>query len=332
VRRILSLVIVGLGLLAPACSLTGGLSTDTPLPNTPIVPPGLTGRLLYTRNGGLWTLRLETGQATQIVPAPELGQVTSARWSPDGTRLAYALAEVRDRRIPVSEIYVLSADGERHEKVLASEGGTLFQSPTWAPDGNQLFVVKTSTGAERIRRIERIDVGTERSEPVLEEVGPFDVDRDGQWLVLARASTLGMSLIVLNLASREERVVVAERQFEIITAPRFEPRSQAIVFSAGGLTARREAPEPPWAALWPALTRSVQAHGLPQDLYSVPIAGGSPRRVAQMAADDPALAPSPDGVHIAILSPDALATIPMVGGPAAAVLVPGGFGLVDWAR
>lgn len=321
---------MGLMLLAPACSRAGGPSTDNQ-PNTPVVRSGLTGRLLYTRNGGLWTLTLETGQAVQIVQAPELGQVTSARWSPDGTRLAYALAEVRDRRIPVSEIYVLSADGERREKVLGSEGGALFQSPIWTPDGNQLFVIRTSTGPERVRRIERIEIATGQVEPLLDEIGPFDVDREGRWLALARSSARGVSLIALDLSSREERALVGERQFEIITAPRFEPRSGAIVFTAGGLAARREAPEPLWAALWPPFARSVQAHGLPQDLYSVAITGGAIRRVAQVAADDPALSPSPDGEHLAILSGDALATLPMVGGTAANVLVPGGFGSVDWA-
>jgi Tol biopolymer transport system component len=282
----------------------------------------------------LWTLKLETAQAAQLVTAPELGQVTSARWSPDGRRLAYALAEVRDRRIPVSEVYLLSEDGGNRQRVLSSEGGALFHNPTWAPDGNQLFLVRTSASAgERIRRIERVDIATGSAEPVLDnEVGPFDIDATGRRLALVRANEQGMSLVVVDLASGEQRVLVPEREFEVIAAPRFTRQSDAIIFSAAGTVSGVDLPGSPWAGLWTVFAPTALAHGLPQDVYSIPIDGGRPRRVAQVSADDPSLAPSPDGGHIAILSPEALATLPVSGGAVSSVLVPGGYGSVDWAQ
>src|SRR6266511_4075028 len=104
------LVPILLAALVLGCSALPG-QISAPPANTPVVPTGLSGRLLYTRDGGLWTLALDTASAREIVPSPELGQVTSARWSPDGSRIAYGFAEVRDRRTPVSEIRVSAPDG-----------------------------------------------------------------------------------------------------------------------------------------------------------------------------------------------------------------------------
>ena len=195
-------------------------------------------------------------------------------------------------------------------------------------------MVRTSAAAgERIRRIERVDVATGSAEPVLDdEVGPFDIDPTGRWLALVRANAQGMSLVVVDLASGDQRILVPEREFEVIAAPRFTRQSDAVIFSGAGTVSSGRVPESPWAGLWAVFAPIAQAHGLPQDVYSIPMEGGQPRRVAQVSADDPALAPSPDGGHIALLSPEALATVPVAGGVGSSVLVPGGYGSVDWAR
>src|ERR1051325_175 len=86
-------------------------------PNTPVAAPNLGGRLLYTRDGGLWTLNLANGNAAEVAPAPELGQVTAARWSPDGAKILYAVHEVKDRRTPISTVLIADADGSNARKV-----------------------------------------------------------------------------------------------------------------------------------------------------------------------------------------------------------------------
>ena len=85
-RRLPAICLLLAGLTLAACSSLPGQSAPPPA-NTPIVPSGLTGRLAYTRDGGLSMLTLDNAQTRELVPAPELGQVTSARWSPDGSRL-----------------------------------------------------------------------------------------------------------------------------------------------------------------------------------------------------------------------------------------------------
>jgi hypothetical protein len=141
-----------------------------------------------------------------------------------------------------------------------------------------------------------------------------------------------MSLVLVDLASGEQRVLVPEHEFEVIAAPRFARQSAAIVFSAAGMLDGERSPETPWAGLWAVFAPAAQAHGLPQDVYTVPINGGAARRVAKVSADDPSLAPSPDDGHIAILSSEALAALPAAGGNGSSILVPGGYGSVDWTR
>jgi Tol biopolymer transport system component len=316
-----------------ACSSLPGQSGGPPS-NTPVVPSGLTGRLLYTRDGGLWTLALDSSQTRQIVPSPELGQVTSARWSPDGSRIAYAFAEVRDRRVPVSEIRVAAADGSGVQTLLSSQSSLAFGTPIWAPDGSHLYLTKTGLDqGQRVRRIERLDVDSGASEVVFDDVAPFDVSPDGRWLAVARAGNSGQSILLMDLTSGDQRTVVPERAYDTIAMPRFDPSSSKLLFTAASLIS--QAPEAPaterFAAALLGLGRAY-AHGLPQDIYATPLAGGAASKVAAISADEPALAPSPDGSQLAVFTVDALSTMPLSGGRLTPLLTPGGYGSVDWVK
>jgi Tol biopolymer transport system component len=325
-------VLLGLVVLAGCASVfprDGGSGAAS----TPTIPAGLSGRLLYTREGGLWMLVLDSGQAQQIVPAPELGQVTAARWSPDGTRVAYAFAEVRNRRTPVSEIRISSADGTGTQTLLSSEGALAFGSPTWGPDGESLYLSRTGIDqGQRVRRIERLDLATGVSEPVFNDVAPFDVSPDGRWLAVARAGNLGQSMLLVDLTSGEERTIVPEREFDTIAAPRFDQSSNRLLFSAAGLVAQDPGRSPGEFALDLLGVGRALAHGAPQDIYAASLVGGRPTRVAAISADEPVVALSPDGSQLAIFSADALATMPLSGGRLTPLLTPGGFGSIDWAK
>lgn len=332
-RRLLSVCAVLAVLTATECSSLPGQG-GAPAANKPAVPSGLAGRLLYTRDGGLWTLALDTATAREIVPSPELGQVTSARWSPDGSRVAYGFAEVRDRRIPVSEIRVMDMSASTNQTVLSSQSSLAFGTPTWAPDGSHLYLSRTGLDqGQRVRQIERFDIATGASEPVFNDVAPFDVSPDGKWLAVARAGNLGQSILLVDLGSGEQRTIVQERAYDTIAMPRFDPSSTRLLFTAAALisqTPGSPASERFAGALF-GLGRAF-AHGLPQDVYATPVAGGSPSRIAAINADEPAVAPSPDGSQIAIFTVDALSTMAVGGGRLTPLLTPGGYGTVDWAK
>lgn len=295
-------------------------------PNMPAAVPSLQGRLLYTRDGGLWTLRLADGAATQVVAAPELGQVTAARWSPDGQRIVYAVHEIINRRTPVSKVFVADADGS-NARVIAesSDSTTFYQLPVWAADGQQVYVVHT---APSLRRIERIDLQSGDIQPFIDELGQFDLSRDGRMLALARSSTTGINLVLVDLASGQQRELVSERDFDLVASPRFDPTSRRLLFTGAGGRAARPEPDRGLAGLLDV--PPAQAHGLPQDVFILPIEGGRPTRMASLQIDDPSVSWSPDAANVAILSYEALQTVGVSDGRATPVLVPGGFGSVDW--
>lgn len=304
--------------------------------NTPVPAPGLAGRLLFTRGAGLWTLSLRDGQMVQMVPPPELGQVAGARWSPDGFRMAYAVLQLRDRRIPVSEVTIASSDGSDARTLLAAEGpGAFYQAPVWAPSGTHLYVVHTAqTAGERIRRIERVDISTGEREIVIDEPGQFDVSPDGRWLALVRASGSSASVVLLDLETGGQRALVPEGRFHLIAAPRFDPSSQTLVFSAAPSGSASLIPIPPVGLAAGSLLKpaTARAHGPAQDLYAVSVGGGPLSRIAAVGADDPVAAWSPDGAHLAVLWFESLSAIPVAGGTPTPILTPGGSGSVDWAR
>ena len=327
-RRLILFLLVAI--ISTACSLTG---VGGPPPNTPVVPAGIEGRLLYTREGSLYVLDLASRQLTQTVAPPELGEIASARWSPDGQQIAYARNEVRDRRFPVAEIWVANADGSNPRPLLpAEQQGTFYQAPVWGLDARQLYFLHSeSRPGERVGRIERLTLATGQKETIVEEVGQFDVSPDGRYLALVRGTGESMGLVLVELASGSRRELVAGPSYVGLGSPRFDPGSQRVLFAASRVSGAWFDPALAGRFSWlqPPL---AYAHGQPQDLWTVPVVGGSPTQILALQADEPVAAWSTDGNRLAILAAEALMVAPAAGGSATRILVPGSHGSVDWAR
>jgi len=303
-------------------------------------PTTATGRLLFTREGGLWSLRLGEGQPpAQLVPRPRVGLILSGRWSPDGSRLAYNQYEVvPERNAPVSSIFIASGDGsDPRPLVVGEEPGTQLQEPTWSNDGRFVYFLHRRSGLTPVQRIERVEVASGQRTPVMELYGQFDVSADGRWLAVAHAPSGRAALTLLDLQNGATRDLIPVGPFELISAPRFDPTSQTLLFS--GISWDNLAPSQPQpqgalpgfmgVAPGPSV---AQAHGLPQDLYTIPVAGGTPRRLTSLLLDDPVGAWAPDGSHLALLAGEFLAVTPAAEGTPTPLLTPGGYGSVDWLR
>jgi Tol biopolymer transport system component len=324
-------------LIASACNATPSGQAEVPPTRAAAssAPSDLPGKLVFTRGTALWSMDLASGGAREIVAAPELGQITGARGAPDGKRVAFALYEVRDRRIPVSEIYLVDPDGSNKEKVLeATQPAEFYQLPAWDPDGKRLYVLYTATsGSARIRQIFRLDLASKEREVILDEAAVFDVSPDGKWMAIIRTNLGEQSIVLVDLGTKQERILVTEGKFAQITAPRFDPTSQSLAFSGTSASlGATPATDPPSGLLAWLAPATALAHGLPQDVWTIAITGGEPTKRLPMEADEPLPAWSPDGSQFAVMSFERIVTVPTSGGAPTERLAPGSYGAIDWLR
>jgi Tol biopolymer transport system component len=315
--------------------------TDPQAPVAAPPPASATGRLLFTRDGGLWLLRLGEGQQlTQVIARPRVGMILTARWSPDGSRFVFTQYEVpADRNIPVSSLVVAAADGsDRRTIVTGDEPGTQLQVPRWSPDGRAIYFLHRRAGlAESIQRLERVDLATGERTIAAQVYGDFDLSADGRWLAIVQAPGGKPSLTLIDLQSGNATPapLLDPGLFDALAAPRFDPTSQTVLFSglrwadASQPAGFAQLSSSPIDVLRPAV---AQAHGLPMDLYTIPVAGGTPRRLTKLMLDDPVSTWAPDGAQLAVLSAEFLALTPAAEGNLTPILTPGAYGSVDWAR
>ncbi len=133
-RRIaVAAVIAGLPVAAAPALATATSAGSSAHPSGPAarsasaaVTAALPGRLLVARDGDLYSVRANGTAWRRLAP-----KVTSAAWSPDGTRIAYSTYASG-----VPTIWVMSAAGGGKQRVT---GGSAYdESPTWSPDGTRL--------------------------------------------------------------------------------------------------------------------------------------------------------------------------------------------------
>jgi hypothetical protein len=97
---------------------------------------------------GLYALDPATGDVRTIIAPSATADVSVAAWSPDGTRIAYAVYDPADTRISL-RTHVMSADGtgdvlvDTHPDSFADGGGG-----GWSNDGTRLIVNRWYTGAD----------------------------------------------------------------------------------------------------------------------------------------------------------------------------------------
>jgi RNA polymerase sigma factor (sigma-70 family) len=87
---------------------------------------------------------------------------SSARFSPDGRRIAYltgapALAEGKR-----SQIRVVEREGGRSKLILEADPGVSFQSPCWSPDGKRIAVVSMTPGDTAVLIVDAENGGAAR--------------------------------------------------------------------------------------------------------------------------------------------------------------------------
>ncbi len=234
-----------------------------------------TGSILFQRDGldrtEIALVRRDGTGEVALVPSLPGSDQTNPDWSPDGSRITFAM-----RQGDTEDLWVAGADGRRARKLVDCVSPCLYlDDPAWSPDGRRIVVSRTSDHeGVGVSTLETVDVRTGRSTVVL---GPFDRhftagarwSPDGSRVVfedVAKFTTAvdsdisGVTLSIVDMARREHRVRGLTRPELFAATADWSSTGTTIVYSA---LADPEAPAP--------------------DLFTISPAGGRPSQVTHVA-------------------------------------------------
>jgi Tol biopolymer transport system component len=329
-----------LSLVGSACQ-SGSAWPSTPPAAT--LPADVRGTLTYQRDGNIYVLPLDTKAERKLTDFPmATGAVFSAR-SPDGARIAYVQIEGNG-----TTLGLLNPEGTGARKVLdESAGYTTLERPQWAPDGNGIvytyhgFVVEGGSIKGETYRAERLDPATGERQALAEDAEGPSMAPDGS-LAFVRTTRAGQQLVLLD-PSGKERVLIAERAFVSLAAPRFSPDGKRIAFTAvgdGPKIGRYGSGDTNATSLLGRIVGGLAsavgpqvafAHGEPAKIWVADLNGGV-QRLGALIEDEPTVAWSEDGQYVAVSGGTGVYVMAVASGQATQLTKVGGFGGIDWTR
>ena len=300
--------------------------------------------LLIARNEGIALRETADGRTRLIVAAAPGDTLSFPRWSPDGRQIAYvrsSRATADPENVWGASVLVGLADGGRPRAVFRPRAsGTQVEGIAWARDGAALYLaliepqIADGRMAPGRLRLERLDLASGARSTVADGGAYPDVSPDGRQIAYLTYSG-GLEPGGLWLASADgsdrRRLLTVPGRFAGLRAPRFSPDGSRLAF---GAVATEDAVLPPVVCpsgrRLPWQPRTAAAHGPPADLWLVSSDGSGLARLADLDADDPALAWKPDGAGVAAIDTCRLSLVRLSGADAVR-LGPGAYlSQIDW--
>lgn len=106
------------------------IAVDRYIENWGLSPRG--ERALFVARGDIFTAPIEHGPTRNLTRTPGVHE-KGARWSPDGTSIAYL-----SDRTGEEELWLISQDGRGEPEQLTSDGDAFRYPPVWSPTGEHL--------------------------------------------------------------------------------------------------------------------------------------------------------------------------------------------------
>lgn len=314
--------LLGLGLAAVlvACQ-------SAPSSKPAALPSDVRGTLTYQRDGNVFALRLDSKEDRKLVDFPATSPAIFSARSADGAQLGYVRIEGMGTTLSLQP-----ADGGPARKLVdESTASATIERPQWTPDGRGIiytyhgFIIEGAAVKGEEFRAERVDVETGARTPLAADAEGPTMAPDGS-VAFVRTTRSGQTLVLLE-PSGAERILVPERAFLNLAAPRFSPDGNTIAITAVG-----EGPKLGMAPRWPAIQLGptvAYAHGEPWDIWVVE-RDGKARRLAKLAEDEPMVAWGEGGRYLAVSGGTGVYVIDVASGQTTQVAKVGGFGGIDW--
>jgi Tol biopolymer transport system component len=278
------------------------------------------GRLLFDRSGSWWTYEPSTQQKQEIHSFPEQSFPATPAVAPDGKTVAFSVFSFgKGPSDPAygTDLYLMNADGTEPRVLLAhKEPAETLTDPAWSADGGTIYFTRRSPqGDYRIERV-RLD-GSER-QVVVEAAQNPTLSADGQHLAYISFTSVSQptQLIVAGIDGGNPRLVLKDLGFQSVTAPRFAPTGNRLVFAGVPANAASPSAKRSWRfdpLAW-ARPRTALAHGVPWDLWMINADGSELRQLTKIQEDFPIPTWSPDGAWIGFKGEMGLYIVDVAGG------------------
>jgi Tol biopolymer transport system component len=274
---------LALGLLLIACNGNGGAEDAR-------------GALvLTTLEGPLSSLDLASGDATTLVEPPSSGgHILYPAVSPDGASIAYVAqpsltAGSSDAGM---DIWIANRDGSGARIVFAhATQNQQVLYPQWQGNSSILAIIQEQGTAGVAFQLQRIDVATGARTPLAEGIFGFAVAPGGDRLAVSVLTDAGLALHLTDAdgASPVPLLTPADRLSPFGHA-QFSPDGATLAFASAEVVSASSSAQ--------LVAYGPPADGVPQDIWTVDLAGGDPRRVAELFEDSPSLSWNGDGTLI----------------------------------
>jgi Tol biopolymer transport system component/DNA-binding winged helix-turn-helix (wHTH) protein len=125
----------------------------------------------------LWKCRTDLSEKMQLTFPPV--RAFGARWSPDGTQLAFEDVQVHQ---PAKAYQISASGGDIPRQIAPSNADDVDTDPTWTPDGKTIIFARRGAAGEGKAAIYRVDLtsGSLTTIPGSEGLGSSRVSPDGQ--------------------------------------------------------------------------------------------------------------------------------------------------------
>jgi Tol biopolymer transport system component len=326
----------------PAATIERPPIRVSPLDGASAPPPPLNGKFIFAPgDGSIWLQDAATGKANPIIKPSTETFADAPSFAPDGNSFVYVRSNLNAQGVAQTAIYRARIDGSRIEPVVTpTDAKTTVNWPHYSWDGKWIYYTAAfpTPPNKQTSTIQRVPVDGGPAQTLIQNARMSTEAPDGKTIAFIRFNfdTFTAGLWVAKLDGSDERELLNDQVFVLISEPRYAPDGSQILFTASGPNTRplpgiqsfrAPACSPPLLC-WSAQT--AHADGLPWDLWLVTPDGAKFTRVTQVGADSPSPAWSRDSKQIAFFDTSGQYLVDLATKALAQISKNGGHGIFGW--